>query len=503
MYTKKILNRFQNPKFAGEIKKADAVGEVGNVKCLLPNEKILIDGDFLEINKSNKRDIAFSHNLKNNIILKKFLRNYRGRIITLKNLLGQVSLTEDHLVYAIKLPKHDKYFRTKYKKELVPAWYHASELEKRDIALYPVYNVVEDRKQIHFDIPKSKWDFKSKKLPNKIPLNNDFLRLCGYFLAEGHISEGMSKNFIQLAFNIKEKGYIEDVKKIAKKLFDIDVTIRLEKSKNTAKVYLYSADLARFFKKLFSNGAKNKSIPKILMKLPPNKQKSLLEGLWKGDGYVNISRICPRAGYATISFYLSQQTKILLLRQRIVPSIYIDKEKKVRGVYHKEAYRIHVGQMDSLKKLCNILKIKYNPKSYEAISSWFDNGFLFTPITEIARRNYKGKVCNLEVDRAHSFISEAFCLHNCGDIMRVYLKIEDNKIEKIRFKTYGCVAAIASTDYLCEIVKGKTLDQAVKITSKDVVKRMGKVPAVKLHCSVLAQNALKKAIEEYKKRNKY
>ena len=90
----------------------------------------------------------------------------------------------------------------------------------------------------------------------------------------------------------------------------------------------------------------------------------------------------------------------------------------------------------------------------------------------------------------------------CGDIMRVYLKIKDNKIIDIKFKTYGCVAAIASTDYLCEIVKGMTLDKALKITSKDVVKKMGKVPSIKLHCSVLAQNALKKAIEEYKKKKR-
>jgi len=88
----------------------------------------------------------------------------------------------------------------------------------------------------------------------------------------------------------------------------------------------------------------------------------------------------------------------------------------------------------------------------------------------------------------------------CGDIMRVYLKIENNKIKDIKFKTYGCVAAIASTDYLCEIVKGKTLEQAQKITSKDVIKKMGNVPAVKLHCSILAQDALKKAIEKYQKK---
>jgi nitrogen fixation NifU-like protein len=88
----------------------------------------------------------------------------------------------------------------------------------------------------------------------------------------------------------------------------------------------------------------------------------------------------------------------------------------------------------------------------------------------------------------------------CGDKMRVYLKIKDNKIKNISFLTYGCPAAIASTDYLCEIVKGKTLDEALKVTSKDVVKKMGKVPAIKLHCSVLAQDALKKAIEKYRKK---
>ena len=95
----------------------------------------------------------------------------------------------------------------------------------------------------------------------------------------------------------------------------------------------------------------------------------------------------------------------------------------------------------------------------------------------------------------------------CGDIMKVFLKIEKNSkgkdiIKDIKFLTYGCVAAIASTDYLCELAKGKTLDEAVKITSKDVVKKMGKVPTIKLHCSVLAQDALKKAILDYRKNKK-
>lgn len=91
----------------------------------------------------------------------------------------------------------------------------------------------------------------------------------------------------------------------------------------------------------------------------------------------------------------------------------------------------------------------------------------------------------------------------CGDIMRVYINVKDGKISDIRFKTYGCVAAIASSDYLCELAMGKSLEEAAKITGKNVIDRMGgQVPAVKIHCSVLAQNALRAAIENYKKKMK-
>lgn len=90
----------------------------------------------------------------------------------------------------------------------------------------------------------------------------------------------------------------------------------------------------------------------------------------------------------------------------------------------------------------------------------------------------------------------------CGDIMRIYLKVKNDKITDIKFKTYGCVAAIASTDEICELVKGKTIDEAYKLTSKEVVKKLGDMPAVKIHCSVLGLNALKEAIGNYKKKHK-
>ena len=90
----------------------------------------------------------------------------------------------------------------------------------------------------------------------------------------------------------------------------------------------------------------------------------------------------------------------------------------------------------------------------------------------------------------------------CGDIMKIYIKVKNNKISTIKFKTLGCGAAIASSDVLCGLAKGKTLEQAQKLTGTDVVKNLGKIPAVKVHCSFLAQEALANAIDNYNKRLK-
>ena len=87
----------------------------------------------------------------------------------------------------------------------------------------------------------------------------------------------------------------------------------------------------------------------------------------------------------------------------------------------------------------------------------------------------------------------------CGDIMKIYIKVKDNVITDIRFQTYGCVAAIAASDILCELAMGKTLDEALKITGKDIVDGVDDLPPVKFHCSVLGEKALKKAIENYQK----
>jgi nitrogen fixation NifU-like protein len=88
----------------------------------------------------------------------------------------------------------------------------------------------------------------------------------------------------------------------------------------------------------------------------------------------------------------------------------------------------------------------------------------------------------------------------CGDIMKIYIKVKEDMIEDIKFKTFGCGAAIATSSMVTEMVKGKTLDEAVKITNKAVAEALGGLPAVKMHCSNLAADALHSAIEDYRKK---
>ncbi|MBQ8903515.1 MAG: Fe-S cluster assembly scaffold protein NifU [Oscillospiraceae bacterium] len=85
----------------------------------------------------------------------------------------------------------------------------------------------------------------------------------------------------------------------------------------------------------------------------------------------------------------------------------------------------------------------------------------------------------------------------CGDIMKMYLKIENNTITDVKFKTFGCGAAIATSSIATEMIKGKPLDEALKLTNRAVVEALDGLPPAKLHCSVLAEQAVKSAVADY------
>ena len=89
----------------------------------------------------------------------------------------------------------------------------------------------------------------------------------------------------------------------------------------------------------------------------------------------------------------------------------------------------------------------------------------------------------------------------CGDIMKMYLEIKDDRIEDVKFETFGCGSAIASSSMATELIKGKTIEEALAVTNKQVVDALGGLPAYKLHCSLLAEESIKAAVKNYYDRN--
>lgn len=85
----------------------------------------------------------------------------------------------------------------------------------------------------------------------------------------------------------------------------------------------------------------------------------------------------------------------------------------------------------------------------------------------------------------------------CGDIMELYIKVEGDTITDAKFKTFGCAAAVASSSVLTEMIKGKSINEALEITNRRIIEALGGLPEAKLHCSVLAEDGVKKAIEDF------
>ncbi|HQK25276.1 MAG TPA: Fe-S cluster assembly scaffold protein NifU [Synergistaceae bacterium] len=88
----------------------------------------------------------------------------------------------------------------------------------------------------------------------------------------------------------------------------------------------------------------------------------------------------------------------------------------------------------------------------------------------------------------------------CGDVMKIYIQVRDNRIDDIRFETFGCAAAIATSSMITEMVKGKTLEEALEVSNEDVLDALGGLPPEKIHCSLLAEEGIRAAVEDYRKR---
>lgn len=491
-YSDKVMDHFMNPRNVGEIPDASGVGTVGNPICVTPDTLILINPGIKEIKNIPIGCRVLSHDGNYHKVATVHNRLYKGVIysITINN-LGKTFVTPEHHILALKCGERDKF---KLYKRIKADWFCAEELRKGDVVLYPILKTVQDVDKIDLGIAKPKWDFRSKALPQKIKIDNNFCRLAGYYISEGYARTDRSKGALEFVFNSKEKDYINDTIDLMREVFNVKPAKLTYAHRGTAtNITFYSARLARFFAKQFGKGAQNKYLPFWMMQLPMEKQRNFLCGLWRGDGYIDLKR--QRAKYVTISPQLAYQLRLLLLRQGIISNF---SKGKSYGM-HKESYLYYIQEDESLKKIIKIMKAAktIEPKLLNKHKSWFDKKFYYTTIREVNSIKYTGRVYNLEIEGSHSYVSNALTLHNCGDVMKMFLKIENDVIVDAKFKTYGCGAAVATSSMVTEMVKGKTVEEALKISNKAVAEALGGLPPIKIHCSVLAEEALRSALKDY------
>jgi len=486
------MEHFRNPHNMGEIPNADGIGTVGNPVCLAPDALVCTNGNLTPIMNVSAGLKILGHDGKYHRIEKVVARQYKGKMYRIvAHNLGSTVVTPDHHILALKASHFLRKYRSRTK--CIRDWYVADELEKGDILLYPMPNETKHTEKIQLDVERPKYDFKSKMLPDEIAVDSEFLRLVGYYLSEGYVRTQRSKGTLGFVFSSKETNYIEDTIICVKRLFGLEPA-EIKRSHNSADIKFYSARLARFFSKHFGKGAVNKRIPHWIMLLPSQKQEALLCGLWRGDGYINNQV----AKFVTISEQLAFQVRNLLLRQEIIMSFL---ERPASGI-HKKNYSIYVKDDKSLEKLAKIVGVELTmPKKLKNHhKAWFENGYFHVPIWRVEPLTYDGLVYNLEVAESHSYVSNSIALHNCGDLMTIYIKVKDNRIEDIKFKTFGCGAAIATSSMITELAKGKTLEEAMKISRGDVADSLGGLPPIKMHCSNLAADGLHAAIQDYLKK---
>jgi len=494
LYSEKVMDHFRNPRNVGEIPDADGVGTVGNPVCLAPHTTIFTNASTIPIMDATTNLKVLGHDGEYHQILKTIARPYKGTMhrIVAHN-LGSTSVTPDHHILAFKASHFLRKYRSRTR--CIRDWYAASELEKGDVLLYPVPSETVDIEQISLDVERPKYDFRSKMLPNKIRIDSDFLRLTGYYLSEGYVRIPRSGGTLGFVFNSKEKDYIEDVILSCKRIFGLEPT-KTTTGRSSADITFHSARLARFFSKHFGKDASRKQVPYWEILLPPQKQEALLCGIWRGDGYIT-NRV---AKFVTISERLAFQVRNMLLRQEIIFSFL----RQSAYAIHKKSYSIFVQDDKSLERLARIVGVELTipRKLKNHHKAWIENAYLHVPIWRVESFKYDGFVHNLEVEGSHSYVSDSMALHNCGDMMTVYIKVKDNKIADIKFKTFGCGAAVATSSMVTELAKGKTLEDAMKITRANVAEHLGGLPPIKMHCSNLAADALHSAIEDYLKKSK-
>ena len=289
----------------------------------------------------------------------------------------------------------------------------ASELKiNRGTVLEYLHN--ETKGKITLEENKSNVKFKYGKtsIPKKIKLDKFFLRLVGYYLADGNASfytDRPNSGTLQFTFNKNETEYISEVAIGIKKYFNLEASLIENPANNTVQVTVFSNVLAYLFKTLFGEDCLEKKIPENFMKLPLEKQKELINGLFRGDGHLRPEERSPELILNTTSKQLVYSTWRILTRFNAIHSFYISK-KEIREKAKHDQYVLALN-CESIKKI-NIVDVSERNSRGNKYVKIKEDLILF-PIKEIKKEEYYGDVYNISVENEHSYTANLVGVANC------------------------------------------------------------------------------------------
>ncbi len=387
----------------------------------------IVDGEFVVSGNGNLRRVLATHE-----------RDYEGKLLRVKlsQLTETVCLTEDHFVYVVGgaslYANHYKYlskrlnsYRNYPKQERLQKIgiffpikkVKAGKLKKGMTLLYPIDQIISDIKELDLSSYITKvWPHHGTKPltpPLDIKVDTNFLKLIGYYIAEG----SNHRAYIRFSLGNHEEDFAGEIVELVYKLFNLDAKIyrRPTTRKTGLEITVCNSILANIFENLCGKGASQKRIPFVLQQLPPSKQLVLLRAILKGDGSVSFGKKAKtkREAITTVSRTLSEQVTDILLRAGYFPSRTVSKEKyDGLHVYHKEAITVSWSKDPSASKFHHI---------YET-----SDGFAYwlLPILKTAEDNFSGKVYNLTVEKEHSYVANTFAVANCGEAGDVFSFLE-------------------------------------------------------------------------------
>lgn len=404
--------------------------------CFLPGTLVKTEKGYHPIDKIKMGQKVLTHKARYMPALQT-LRYYKGEIIDLKVRKSNqiISLTPDHEIFVIKTrhcphrgrrtricqwnckKKYCPQFYKNYKVEKLPA----SKLSKDDFLLYPINQEIKDVEIIDLEkyYPRDESNFGPEigEIPTKIKVDEKFLKLIGYYIAEG----SNHRAYIRFSLGDHEKEFAKEIKNLIKEIFGIKASIHKRKEGKTGlEISACNSKLSNIFENLCGKGAENKHIPFEFQYLSPEKQRIILDAIYKGDGTCGEVSKCKRERYykaiSTTSLTLAEQLRDVLLRLRITPGLYIEQEKiDKKGVHHKKSFNV-TWQENYILHYSHFYEDSKTDVLYWAL-----------PIKEIKRRYFEGNVYNLTVAKDHSYVAANFVVGNCGaggDIFKFIMMIE-------------------------------------------------------------------------------